>query len=59
VRPKLTEVKIDGDKATGVPVLTIDGKEQKGSVEFVKVGDGWRIIPDRRLLDESEKAEKR
>lgn len=57
VRPKLTEVKINGDKATGVPVLTVDGKEQKGSVEFVKVGGGWRIIPDRRLLD--DKPEKR
>jgi hypothetical protein len=59
VRPKLTEVKIDGDKATGVPVLTIDGKEKKGSVDFVKVGDGWRIIPDRRLLDDSDKPENR
>jgi len=49
-KDKLTDVKIDGDKATGVIVTTRKGKddndvERKEKVQFVKVGGGWRMIP--------------
>jgi len=45
---KLTDVKIDGDKATGTVVFTWTDKhkkkhERKESITFKKVGGGWRI----------------
>jgi hypothetical protein len=44
--PKLTNVKIDGDRATGT-VLTDDrGREQKSFMGFVRVRGSWRISPD-------------
>jgi hypothetical protein len=45
--PKLTEVKIDGDKATGIVVSKgkEKGKEDKEPVSFVKIKGSWRIIP--------------
>jgi hypothetical protein len=43
--PRLTEVKITGDRATGVAVIIIDGKEMKHPVQFVRVGGTWKIAP--------------
>jgi len=46
---KLTELKIDGDKASGVVVTTYEDKkkkDKKSPVAFVKIGEGWKIIPE-------------
>jgi hypothetical protein len=43
--PKLTDVKIDGDKARGTIVAKLGGQEAKQPAEFVKVGGGWKIAP--------------
>jgi hypothetical protein len=47
VEAKLTDVKIDGDKATGTAILKVDGKEVKHPADFIKVGGGWRLAPER------------
>jgi hypothetical protein len=47
---KLTDVKVQGDKATGVAVMTMEGKEQKQPVGFVKVGGSWKIAPEPEAL---------
>jgi hypothetical protein len=49
----LVDVKIDGDKATGVILTksepyhreTLVVREQREKISFVKKADGWRIIP--------------
>jgi len=52
-KEKLTDVKIDGDRATGTAVATVRVKgkdkeiENKRPVEFAKVDGGWRIAPAR------------
>jgi len=46
---KLTELKVAGDKASGVVVTTYEDKkkkDKKSPVAFVKVGEGWKIIPE-------------
>jgi hypothetical protein len=45
-KSKLTDVKIDGDKATGTVVTEgkDKGKERKEPVGFVKINGGWRIL---------------
>jgi hypothetical protein len=43
--PKLTDVKIDGDKATGTVVFEVDDREVKRPVEFVKIGGSWKLAP--------------
>ncbi len=45
VVPKLTDVKIDGDKATGTVVVTLNGMDRKSPIEFVKVDGGWKLAP--------------
>ena len=57
-KSKLTGVKIDGDKATGVVVTEgkDKGKERKEPVKFVKVNGGWRILL--RGDDEKESKDK-
>jgi hypothetical protein len=40
---KLAELKIDGDTATAVVVTNEDGAEQKESIEFRRIDDGWFI----------------
>lgn len=40
---ELTDVKIDGDTATGVAVGKKDGKEEKEDLNFKKVDGGWLI----------------
>jgi len=47
-KDKLTEVKIDGDKASGVVVTTYEDKKKKDKkdpVRFVRIDGSWRIIP--------------
>jgi hypothetical protein len=47
---KLTDVKIDGDRATATLVRTVKGRDKekdvvdKEPVEFVKVAGGWRMV---------------
>jgi hypothetical protein len=58
VKEKLTDVKTDGDKATGTIVRTFKGKddkevEVKEEVRFVKVDGSWRMIP--QLMGEEAK----
>lgn len=60
---KLTDLKIDGDKAKGTAVTTTSMKDKKDKVkkepiEFVKIDGSWRIIP---ALDDAteEKSEKK
>jgi hypothetical protein len=44
VKVKLTDVKIEGKKATGTAVLMEEGKkEEKVPYKFLKVGEGWTI----------------
>ena len=43
--PKLADVKIDGDKATGTVVVSFNNMEVRQPTEFVKVGGGWKIAP--------------
>jgi hypothetical protein len=40
---KLTQLKIDKDKARGVVVVTLNGKDHSFPVEFVREGLGWKI----------------
>lgn len=40
---ELTEVKIDGERATGMVVSTADGRESKESIAFQRSGGGWKI----------------
>jgi hypothetical protein len=42
-KPRLTLVKIDGDRARGTFVSTVAGKEEEHPVEFVKIDGGWKI----------------
>jgi hypothetical protein len=63
---KLTDVKIDGDKATATVVVTIKAKkdkekdaEEKEPVEFLKVGDSWKINPNPKKKDEGKDKEKK
>ncbi len=43
---KLSDVKIDGDKATGKIAVTIDGKETKNEVQFRKIKGSWLLEVD-------------
>jgi hypothetical protein len=44
---RLEDVKIAGDRATGVVVSTKQGKEKRDPLEFRKVGGSWKIdLPD-------------
>jgi hypothetical protein len=50
---KLTDVKVDGDRATGTVVVTWTDREKrkrerKETVTFAKVGGGWRIEEENR-----------
>jgi hypothetical protein len=42
---KLTDLKVEGNKAKGVIVATLTGFETKLKVSFVKKANGWRMIP--------------
>lgn len=46
VEARLTEVKIDGDSATGVIVIKDQGQEFKQPVQFVKEAGGWKLGPE-------------
>jgi len=65
LKAKLTKVKIDGDKATGAVVVAFPDKDKKDKakeveepVEFVKVGDGWKIIPNPKKKEDKDKGKK-
>jgi hypothetical protein len=46
---RLADLKIDGEKATGTMVVDFGGSEDKRlPVEFVKIGGGWKMIPEPR-----------
>ncbi len=40
---KLTGLKVNRNRAQGLMVFKIDGKERKEPVVFVKVGEGWKL----------------
>ena len=40
----LTDVKIEGDKASGTLLTKKGGKETKEPVEFAKIKGGWRLV---------------
>jgi hypothetical protein len=42
-KAELKDLEIDGDKATGVDVMTKDGKETRRPIKFVKEGGSWKI----------------
>lgn len=55
----LTDVKIDGDKATGVVVIKGKFSERKEPVSFVKIDKGWRVLFEpqvRKKKDEEKKS---
>jgi hypothetical protein len=61
---KLTNLKVDGDKAEGTLVRTTVGKDKKEKVKkepvkFVKISGSWRIIPSMDLDDDEGKEEKK
>jgi hypothetical protein len=41
---KLSDVKIDGDKAKGMIAIKAGEKERKEPIEFAKVGGGWKLV---------------
>jgi Domain of unknown function (DUF4878) len=41
---ELKDVKVEGDKAKGTVVTKKDDKEKKEPIEFVKIGDSWKIV---------------
>ena len=45
---ELSDLKEDGDKATGTLIQTAFGEKDRIPLDFVKVGGGWRIGPKRR-----------
>jgi hypothetical protein len=63
-KPKLTDVKIDGDKAKGQVVSTIklkdkdkeEVKEEKEPVTFEKINGSWRVAADADRKDEEPKS---
>jgi hypothetical protein len=68
-KPKLTDVKIDGDKATATVIDSIHVKQKdkddqvkeiKRPVEFEKIKGGWRIdpFPESKEKDEKDKKDK-
>ena len=44
---ELKDLEIAGDKATGVKVKKVDGKEVREPIEFVKVGRSWRLVAEK------------
>jgi hypothetical protein len=58
-KPKLADVKTDGDKGTGNVVVTLkagnESKEIKQPVLFRKVNDGWRIDPQPEKEEQAPK----
>jgi hypothetical protein len=48
--PKLADVKMDGDKATGAAVLARFGQERKFPVEFAKIDGTWKINPEPKKI---------
>jgi len=59
VKAKLSDVKIDGDSATGTVTYGDKDAESKQTFGFVKVGEGWKLAPSPRPdADKDKKAEK-
>jgi len=56
LKAKLSDVKIDGDKATGTVTVTTRAGEEKQTFGFVKVGDGWKLDPSPKTDDKDKKA---
>jgi hypothetical protein len=53
---KLTNVKIEGNKATATVVASVNGKEVgKDTLKFEKVGASWTIVPDDVIDDDYDK----
>jgi hypothetical protein len=46
VTHKLTDLKIDGRKATATVVMTLGDQTFEQPMAFVKVGEGWKMLPD-------------
>jgi hypothetical protein len=44
---RLTEVKIDGDRAAGTVVINYSFSEEKKSVSFVRIDGSWRALNDK------------
>ena len=44
---KLKDLQTKGDKATGVKVKEVDGKEVREPIEFVKVARSWRLVAEK------------
>jgi len=43
---KLTDLKVQGDKASGTIATSKDGKDMRDPISFKKVGGGWKIDMD-------------
>ena len=53
---ELKDLEIEGDKATGVKVKRVDGKEVREPVEFVKLGRSWHLVAEKaKTTRKSEK----
>ncbi|MFO0880687.1 MAG: hypothetical protein U0840_25355 [Gemmataceae bacterium] len=46
VTHKLANLKIDGNKATATVVMTLNEQLFEQPMAFVKVGEGWKMLPD-------------
>lgn len=46
VTHKLTDLGIDGDKATAKAVMTMGDQTFEQPMKFVKVGKGWKMLPN-------------
>lgn len=47
----LTDLKVNGDKASGRVIYEIDGKKTKTTIHFVKAGSSWKIALFERKFD--------
>ena len=55
-RAELKDLEIEGDKATGMKVKRVDGKEVREPVEFVKLGRSWHLVAEKaKTTRKSEK----
>src|SRR5262245_19968969 len=45
IEARLTDMKIDGDRASGIVVITEGDTERKLTYEFTKIGASWKLDP--------------
>jgi hypothetical protein len=52
---ELKNLEVEGNKATGVKVKQVDGKEVREPIEFVKVGRSWHLVAEKPKKADKDK----